>query len=206
MKMKKLSTVLAASALSVVATQAAALDIVYSVDVDGTASGAATGTILGGGTSVITVDTADLTIPGIFTMDTDVASSNSTAFGSLTADISSTVTGTFDAAAFLATGVLTITATTTVTSCTDTSPPVYGNTICGNLPAGSSPFVPLNMVLAPDYSVVTFDTALLATTPLGDVNTSTTYTLTAVPVPAAAWLFGSALVGLAGIGRKRKMA
>jgi hypothetical protein len=28
----------------------------------------------------------------------------------------------------------------------------------------------------------------------------------AVPVPAAAWLFGSALVGLAGIGRKRKMA
>ena len=28
--------------------------------------------------------------------------------------------------------------------------------------------------------------------------------ITAVPVPAAAWLFGSALVGLAGIGRKRK--
>jgi hypothetical protein len=31
-------------------------------------------------------------------------------------------------------------------------------------------------------------------------------TMTVVPVPAAAWLFGSALVGLAGIGRKRKMA
>lgn len=28
----------------------------------------------------------------------------------------------------------------------------------------------------------------------------------AVPVPAAAWLFGSALLGLAGVGRKRKMA
>jgi hypothetical protein len=28
--------------------------------------------------------------------------------------------------------------------------------------------------------------------------------IAAVPVPAAAWLFGSALVGLAGIGRKRK--
>ncbi len=28
----------------------------------------------------------------------------------------------------------------------------------------------------------------------------------AVPVPAAAWLFGSAIVGLAGIGRKRKSA
>ena len=31
-------------------------------------------------------------------------------------------------------------------------------------------------------------------------------TVSAVPVPAAAWLFGSALVGLAGIGRKRKVA
>lgn len=31
-------------------------------------------------------------------------------------------------------------------------------------------------------------------------------TLTAVPVPAAAWLFGSALVGLSGIGRKRNLA
>ena len=29
--------------------------------------------------------------------------------------------------------------------------------------------------------------------------------ITAVPVPAAAWLFGSSLLGLAGIGRKRKM-
>ncbi len=33
---------------------------------------------------------------------------------------------------------------------------------------------------------------------------SITATPNAVPVPAAAWLFGSALVGLAGIGRKRK--
>lgn len=30
--------------------------------------------------------------------------------------------------------------------------------------------------------------------------------ITAVPVPAAAWLFGSALVGLAGVGRKRKIS
>ena len=31
-------------------------------------------------------------------------------------------------------------------------------------------------------------------------------TVSAVPVPAAAWLFGSALVGLAGVGRRRKIA
>lgn len=30
--------------------------------------------------------------------------------------------------------------------------------------------------------------------------------LTAVPIPAAAWLFGSALIGLAGVARKRKMS
>jgi hypothetical protein len=28
----------------------------------------------------------------------------------------------------------------------------------------------------------------------------------AVPVPAAAWLFGSALLGLVGVGRRRKLA
>ena len=37
----------------------------------------------------------------------------------------------------------------------------------------------------------------------GDVTLTET---SEVPVPAAAWLFGSALVGLAGVGRKRKMA
>ena len=35
-------------------------------------------------------------------------------------------------------------------------------------------------------------------------NMGGSLTLQAVPVPAAAWLFGSALVGLAGIGRNRK--
>ena len=30
-------------------------------------------------------------------------------------------------------------------------------------------------------------------------------TVTAVPVPAAAWLFGSALIGLAGLRRTRKL-
>jgi hypothetical protein len=37
-------------------------------------------------------------------------------------------------------------------------------------------------------------------------NGNTVIFTSAVPVPAAAWLFGSALVGLAGVGRKRKMA
>jgi hypothetical protein len=31
-----------------------------------------------------------------------------------------------------------------------------------------------------------------------------TYALSSVPVPAAAWLFGSGLVGIAGFARRRK--
>ena len=46
------------------------------------------------------------------------------------------------------------------------------------------------------------------TTAGGTATTTTVYgsAVSEVPVPAAAWLFGSALVGLAGLGRKRKMA
>jgi hypothetical protein len=40
----------------------------------------------------------------------------------------------------------------------------------------------------------------------GNTTQTLTFEVSAVPVPAAAWLFGSALVGLAGVGRKRKMA
>lgn len=32
----------------------------------------------------------------------------------------------------------------------------------------------------------------------------TTYTLSAVPIPAAAWLFGSGLIGMAGVARRRR--
>jgi hypothetical protein len=53
-----------------------------------------------------------------------------------------------------------------------------------------------------DYLTITGDSALTVTllAGLGGVTAS------AVPVPAAAWLFGSALIGLAGIGRQRKAA
>jgi hypothetical protein len=56
---------------------------------------------------------------------------------------------------------------------------------------------------------ISFD--LTAGTFLGDAGflgtvSGTFAPVAAVPVPAAAWLFGSALLGLAGIGRKRKAA
>ena len=53
------------------------------------------------------------------------------------------------------------------------------------------------VVLVDDLSA--FNYGILTTTlALGDVPSP-------VPVPAAAWLFGSALIGLAGIGRKRSV-
>ena len=39
-----------------------------------------------------------------------------------------------------------------------------------------------------------------------DLTFSTYVEVSAVPVPAAVWLFGTALVGLAGFGRRRKKA
>ncbi len=51
--------------------------------------------------------------------------------------------------------------------------------------------------------VTTFTTTDTEVASQGDLQT-TTYTLTSpVPVPAAAWLFGSGLLGLAGVARRR---
>ena len=60
----------------------------------------------------------------------------------------------------------------------------------------------------------TYTLTYSATVPAGDPSNfgttpyllSLTGTVTAVPVPAAVWLFGSGLVGLAGIARRRKAA
>lgn len=53
-----------------------------------------------------------------------------------------------------------------------------------------------------DYITLTGNSGLTVALLAGFDNV--TLTTTEVPVPAAAWLFGSALVSLAGIGRKRK--
>jgi hypothetical protein len=50
-----------------------------------------------------------------------------------------------------------------------------------------------------------FNTTATDYSPSGVVYDNLNFSSSPVPVPAAAWLFGSALVGLAGIGRKRKV-
>ncbi|MCP3672132.1 MAG: VPLPA-CTERM sorting domain-containing protein [Gammaproteobacteria bacterium] len=39
-----------------------------------------------------------------------------------------------------------------------------------------------------------------------DANTYVKLTMSAVPIPAAVWLFGTALIGLVGFGKRRKAA
>lgn len=83
-----------------------------------------------------------------------------------------------------------------------------GSHLCNNTGAGGAPIGPVQTIDQLDGMSPTggdFTTIIL----LGNGPDLDYFTMTftsAVPVPAAAWLFGSALVGLAGVGRKRKMA
>jgi len=59
--------------------------------------------------------------------------------------------------------------------------------------------------VAPSYVVNSWDGATGSITLSTNNGAQTaTYSMSAVPVPAAAWLFGSALVGLVGVGRRRR--
>lgn len=49
-----------------------------------------------------------------------------------------------------------------------------------------------------------FSNAFLTTSALAATGTSTTLLPTVVPIPAAAWLFGSGLIGLIGVARRKK--
>ncbi|CAH0991386.1 hypothetical protein SIN8267_01489 [Sinobacterium norvegicum] len=238
--MKKL--LIAASVAAAVAStgvNAAQVVLHYDVSLAGTISGGSSGSQSGGGTATIVVD--DETNYGAFVMNTALATS-STSFGStLTANTENVVWGQFDPLAFLDGQGLVFDAdgaTSRVTACTDTSPPVFGNTVCSNAPVGSElPFTIKtdgagNQIMdASNIGLVTLTSTLTINAPfVGNVMTDVDYTLTMnpagsfaalpddvnlglyndlanpVPVPGAAWLFGSALVGLGGIARRRRKA
>ena len=55
----------------------------------------------------------------------------------------------------------------------------------------------------PDIAFFTFDNRNLSATSLF-FTTQTSAAITQTPIPAAVWLFGSALAGLMGIGKRRK--
>ena len=94
---------------------------------------------------------------------------------------------------------------------------VAGNTVCGTWggTTGAWEGVTITLDFSPDFSSFTGSIAAVEKSGSGLTANTTTINYTVagvldapaeVPVPAAAWLFGSALVGLAGVGRKRKIA
>lgn len=94
-------------------------------------------------------------------------------------------------------------------SCTG-SGSVFGNTVCGTQgnTTGAWEGITINLDFASDFSSFTGTVTAVETSGSGITSNTATSTynvagVSEVPVPAAAWLFGSALVGLAGIGRKR---
>ena len=223
--MKKITTLLAASALTLVAAQASAATFYYSVVISGetintplTGPDVSAGSSTGTGFAQIELDLADLGgTPGTFTMQTSTTTVVDFPLA-MGGSIESDITGSFNAQNFIWYGSLSIdNGSTNITSCvTNSGPPGGGFNFCNQATAvNPNPFVISNFTSYDlDGLHVSFDVVAPTTTnaTYGDFNTVVTYDLYAmappaeVPVPAAAWLFGSALVGLAGIGRKRKIA
>lgn len=134
----------------------------------------------------------------------------------LAAISTSLITGSFDTGLFIDSGILELNySSEVVTSCQNTGLAFGGQTLCNGYAesvVGSlgvvQDFVPLN-VDASNISELTFATQKSAPAEfLGQVTVDTQYQLVQsvaeVPVPAAAWLFGSALLGLAGLARSAR--
>ena len=150
--------------------------IVANQSVEGSADVDDTGGVFNGGTW-----TANITTTSAF--DPELISTTFTSYD-INADGSGTLTST---------GC--VDAGTTI-SCDGTYPAVI------NLAAGDIPFDFTNIL---DLTWLTLTVGTSAGLGGEQTDTYIQYNVTpsAVPVPAAAWLFGSALVGLAGIGRRR---
>jgi hypothetical protein len=175
--MKILPTMLAASALALVASQASAADYAIS------------GT--GGNTNSVT---AYANTTNTFSGTADLVGTT------MTANITQTSNGGFlvleQVRVF---DVVTGLGTNTMISCGGSGASVA----CGGIPLGEAAWAG---TVSGSYTTQ-FDFVSAPAANNGNVLTITeTINYSAVPVPAAAWLFGSALVGLAGVSRKRKSA
>lgn len=196
--MKAIQSLLAVSILAATGVVNAAVVATFNVSVDGTINSPppqeATGTVTG-------IGTATLDDSGILTLYTD-ATTDMVLFGSVPAVATLNTTTTYS-------GTLTgnslawTTGTNVLNSCT---PGANGGLICANVTLDTP--APAGM----DENPMIFDLTLGGITILHDTGSATapvTYTLTtmsAVPVPAAAWLFGSGLIGIAGVARRRRAA
>ncbi len=204
--MKKIYSLLVVSALSMAAAQASAA--VYNITLDFNSVITSSDNSLNGGVSTGTLGTG--------TMDTDTGLVTSIGTGIVS-------TQNFFGNPAIADIILDISidsannsGTQTRTSCND----LQGTLNCNgpSSPPLNTP-LPLAGLTGNNWvggettgAVLTYNISSTQANPItgGDIFNNGALTVTvgsavsAVPVPAAAWLFGSALVGLAGIGRKRQ--
>jgi hypothetical protein len=200
--MYKIKTFAATAILLASASQAYAATI----DVTGTLT-----SIVGTASAVLTMVPASPSISGTFDtvtgdFDFDVADYTlqvSVAGGYFAGDIALTSINTIGTS-----GTPNTFATISGASCTDTSAGGGGNLVCLGLSAGPGPLA------TTEYTFTWAGGAgqILAVNASGDAQAGDqlfTYDFTeapsAVPLPAAAWLFGSALLGLVGIGRRKRL-
>ncbi len=199
--MKSIKTLLAVSAVLAMASSANAAVYTFNATVfsDILSSGASIGTNTGSGSATLDDTSGLLTI--VSNNFYNLAVLGSTASYTETVLLNGTLSGSSFAW---------VPGTTDGSACVGAGP--VGGSICG----GVNPVRPFT----PTVNPIAFDLSFggvtaIATTGTGssgDVIT-TTYTLTntttpapVIPVPAAAWLFGSGLLGLAGTARRRRAA
>ena len=213
MKKILIAAVLAAATSTTAYAAPLPLGLVYDVQVAGiiyNGDGSQVGTTTGVGTSSV------IFAPNAFFMTT--ANTITYTSPSLSSIVTNSTGGYFNATDFLENGEMNpISWSIRTTACEDIETLRF-TSICDRNPIGqeNNTLTAIDSTIGEDASsIVQFTTTVISSDQpsVGDVTTVSnfTWTLTSttpnpVPVPAAAWLFGSALVGLAGIGRKRKAA
>lgn len=184
--MKKLTTLASSLVLSVAAGAAHAAIYDVTVDVSGVVSGGGGGTQTGSGYGTYDDSTQVMTL----TTDATVVANGLFGFGKGTMDQTFTSYFDFDS----------LSGTNQVTSCSNIS-----GTACSLTPTNAQT---LDSVSPIDWNAMTFTTVSTYTI----ATTTQNWTITSfesqsqIPVPAAAWLFGSALLGLTGVARRKNAA
>lgn len=223
--MKKITTILAATALATIAVSASATDYVL------------TGAYINAGNDDVFIPPGGIVDPGWLALSnasgsilavagppgpfaTEFSFTNASAvtpsgaFGGFSYD--------FDGSLYTNTsgGTVNIGGTQVANNVVGNGYLVLGSETCTDLDASSAcgavihDAAPGTGGINNDYTYSVFPPDFSTLTMYMEVNSATSQYLyklefaavSEVPVPAAAWLFGSALVGLAGVGRKRKMA
>jgi hypothetical protein len=204
---------LAISLCAVAVNNANAALQTYNFDLIGAYSG--TGNLVsssqtGIATATLSYDENNLAVDGLFNMTVQYdITARHFAFGDFYASVTENITGTFDTDLLFNSNTLVVTAS--VTSTCSPLNVLGGQTICSlheddnRQNTSSYPFDVTSALLSGNGTIESFSTAReVSNLPaFGSYALTSQYTVSEVPIPAAAWLFGSALMTLIGIKKQK---